>query len=116
MRSTDNAIGTSKDIRRNNQTELFRGFHIDDEFEFCRLFYWQVCWLGALENLVHINGSAARPIVSTRAISSLGNRLGTNGFTHGGQFVLHRKLYKLFPVKQREGPGDQNYTISAFPL
>ena len=38
-------------IRRDRQADLLGGFQIDDEFKLRRLFYWEVGWLGAFENL-----------------------------------------------------------------
>ena len=41
-----------------NDSDLLCGFEINDEFELCRLFDWQVGRLGTLEDLVDVDSAA----------------------------------------------------------
>jgi hypothetical protein len=46
-------VGASKEVRRQGQAQRFRSFQVNHQFEFDRLFDWQVRRLGTFHNLVH---------------------------------------------------------------
>src|SRR5262245_62658514 len=46
--------------RRDREAQGFGGLEVDDEFEFRRLLDGEISWLGASENLVHIDRSTSR--------------------------------------------------------
>jgi hypothetical protein len=60
-RSLDHLIGPIKHRLRNRETDLLRGFQIDDELELLRLFHGEVSGLRAFQYLVYIGGST--PII-----------------------------------------------------
>src|SRR5262245_41763024 len=66
--SLDHSIRSRQHIRWNRQTDLLRGFKIDDEFELRRLLYWKVGGLSAFKNLVHVGGGAAVHVSSAYAV------------------------------------------------
>src|SRR3972149_2493341 len=54
----DHLLRPHQHVRWDRQTDGFRCFQIDDELELHRLLDWNVCGLGALEDLIHVDGSA----------------------------------------------------------
>jgi len=54
--SFDHLVGEREQIRRNINTERFRGLEIDDQRVFCRLLYGEVGWTGAPEDAVDVGG------------------------------------------------------------
>ena len=57
--SFDHLVGAAEKRWRHAEAERLGGFQIDDQFEFGRLHYRQVGGLGAFQDLVHIDSSAA---------------------------------------------------------
>lgn len=58
-RSPDHLVRAQQDRLGDGNADCFRGFQIDDEFEFGRLLDRQIARLGALQNLVDVPGRTA---------------------------------------------------------
>src|SRR6266478_2659044 len=58
----DHLIRPLQERRRDRQAEGLGGLRVDDQLELGRLLYGQVAGLGALENLVHVDGGAPKQI------------------------------------------------------
>jgi len=64
----DYAVRPRQHVRRNCEAALLGCFEVDSQFEFCRCFNRQIARLRALENLVHVSGSATVANVEVRAV------------------------------------------------
>ena len=66
--SSDNSVGSSENVRRNRQADLFSSFQIDHELELHRLLNRKVSGLGAFQDLVDVGCGASIIIRSVRTV------------------------------------------------
>src|SRR5215831_2551805 len=89
-------IRSRQQIRRHRQADLLGRFQIDHQLELHRLLDWNVCGLGAFEDLVDMHGNSP---VYPFEIWSIGHQPSSFdrflASKHAGELVLHRKLRDL---------------------
>src|SRR5215475_10275888 len=66
--SFDHLVGEQKERFRDREPKCFRGLEVDSQVELGRLLHGQVGGPRALQNLVHVAGSASEQIVLARAV------------------------------------------------
>src|SRR5215467_10801449 len=66
--SFDHPIRSRQHVGRDRQTDLLRGFEIDDQLKLRRLLYREISRLSAFENLVHVSGSAPEQVAIARPV------------------------------------------------
>src|SRR5436190_10323123 len=64
----DHLVSKLLKMQRHIQAERFGGIEVDDEFEFGGLLDWEVGWLGALQNFIHIRGGAPANVLNARSV------------------------------------------------
>src|SRR6516162_3063967 len=85
--SLDHLVGAGEQGRWNFDADSFGGLQIDDEFEFGRLYYRQVCRLLVLENATRIDPDLADHV---RRIGSVAHQPAGFGKITIGEYGSHR--------------------------
>src|SRR5438094_7546792 len=91
-RLLDHVVCLEEKRLRNGEAEGFRSLEVDDQLELRRLLDGQVAGLGALEDLVHVDGGAPPLVAQTGPIGHQAARL----------HVLRDGADRREPVPQRE--------------
>src|SRR5215813_4777841 len=88
----------------------FAVFQIDDELKLHRTLYWEVGWLGAFQDFVHISSGAAEQLSVNRCVrhQATSDRVLRRG-VHRRQPILSRELHDKVSVRihERLGQGDE---------
>src|SRR5207249_9593141 len=64
----DDSVRPSEDGLRNRQPQGLGGLQVDDQVELRRLLDREVCWIGALENLVDVDRCPAAGVSEARGV------------------------------------------------
>src|SRR3569833_1563924 len=68
INSLDHLVGLSEHCWPNNEAQCVRSLEIQHELELGRLLDGEVGWLRTPQNLIHVDGSAAKPVDAARRI------------------------------------------------
>src|SRR5215470_12967332 len=99
-------------MRWNRESDLLRCFQIDDELKLHRTLYWEVGWLGAFQDFVHISRGAAEKVSVNRCVrhQAAGIHIVRRG-VHPRQLILSRELHDTVSVRISERLGQRDESL-----
>src|SRR5215467_6467394 len=102
-------------MRWNRESDLLRCSQIDDELKLHRTLYWQVGWLGAFQDFVHISSGAAEQVSVNRCVRHQAARVRVlwRGVDRR-QLILSRELHDKVSVRIHERLGQRDESLGTF--
>jgi hypothetical protein len=64
----DHLVGPCEQRFWDGESERLGSLEVDHQLKLCRLLHWEVTWLGALENLVHVGRGAPKQVADARSV------------------------------------------------
>src|SRR5215470_919729 len=104
-RILDHLIRSRQHVRRNRQTDLLRGFEIDDQLKLRRLLYREISRLSAFENLVHVGGGTVSQVGKAHAVAHKPPvRFDISRIiVYRRETALHSEICNLWPARTVDG-------------
>src|SRR5262249_24981988 len=100
----DHLVGALHEGLRNREAEGLGGLQVNHQLEPCRLLDREVGSLGALENLVHVDGRAAEYVETAAPIGHEAAGVHVLSlWVHGWQPIPVREARDPWPVREPQG-------------
>src|SRR4026208_1198918 len=110
--SSYDLIRSRENIRRDRDADLFRGFQVDHQLEFCRSLYRQIGWLCTFEDFVYIGGGAPIQVEGVHAIKHKPSRFyKLTAVVYRGEPVSCREFYNLGSLQNENAARQCDKTI-----